>query len=468
MSDLIFYDTEATDVDKRHGQITQFGAVTTDLNFRVRAETNFRVARLPWIVPSPRALEVTGQRAENLDEGISEFEAASRIFKTLTPGYGQERILATFNGPGFDDELIRSTLFRNMQNPWFSSGKLTCRIDVLNLVRLAKTINPDALVVPKDEETGKLSWRLEKLCAANGISLDAHDALADSYGTLEIASLVKETTPEAWDIMRRVGLPSRQEDVFAKAHRSGLPVLLFQYFGEPRVIPCAILGTNGMKGWVLKDLRADNAPETKDEIIETLFTSNTAFPVIRSNFAPITLDTKTAKAIDPTIDVKSIMEAAAKIKGSEVEAAGLKAYKEKGVEPLSDMTSEEKIYSGFIHDRDKPNLTSFLKADSWEKRLSINYEDDRLQDFKARILLNAHYRNEVHFSNDVVAMLKDQCAEVLARPYKGAESRYMTIAKAVQSGVTKEWADWAETTFKCTVDPENILEPDAAQMQMNF
>lgn len=467
MSDLVIYDTEATDVDKRHAQITEFGAITTDMDFRVKSEESFRVARLPWVVPAPKALEVTKQRAEDLDIGISEFKAARRMATYLTPGYGVERTLVTFNGMNFDDELIRTTLFRNLQNPWFFSGKMTSRLDVLNLVRFAKTLNQEALVVPTDDE-GKLSWRLENLCKANGINLDAHEALADAYGTLEIAAHVRETTPEAWEIMRRVGNAARQEDLFAKAHRAGNPILLFQYFGEPRVIPCAVIGTNGQRGWVLKDLRAENAPETKDEIKEILFTSNTAFPTVKSNFAPITLDPATARAIDPTIDVKSIIEAASKIKGSSIEKEALQAYKERGIEPLSNMTSEEKIYSGFIADRDKPRMTSFNKDDNWDKRLAINFDDNRLQDFKSRILLAAHYSGETTFSDEVVSMLRDQCAEALARPYQDNSSRYMTIAKASQDGITKEWADWAEKAFDCDVDRENVQEPEATQMQMAF
>jgi exonuclease I len=43
MSDLVIYDTEATDADIRHGQITQFAGLKTDLDFNISEEITFRV-----------------------------------------------------------------------------------------------------------------------------------------------------------------------------------------------------------------------------------------------------------------------------------------------------------------------------------------------------------------------------------------------------------------------------------------
>lgn len=469
MSDLVIYDTEATDADIRHGQITQFAGLKTDLDFNISEEINFRVKRLPWVVPSPVALTVTKMQAKDLDieDGLSEYEAARKMEKFLVPGYGQERTLVTFRGPSFDDELIRSTLFRNLNNPWFSSGKLTSRLDVFHLVRLAKTINQNALEVPMGDE-GKLTWRLEKLCEANGIPLDAHDALADSYGTLEIADLVRKSTPNAWKTLMRCGSPARQEELLTTAHKNGKPLLLFQFFSEAKVIPCAVLGTNKQKGWILLDLRAENIPDSVDEIKDTLFTKDTSFPIVKSNMAPIFLDETTAKTIDPTLDTKSIISKAKEIKGSQLAENAVEAYRSQIHAQVTNMTSEEKIYSGFISDKDKPNITSFHRADTWEKKLAINFYDERLQDFKARILLDAHYAHKASFHENDVAMLREQCSEALNRPFAEADSRFMTIKKAVEIGIPRDWADWAEDVFDHKIDPSLVQENQADQLQMSF
>lgn len=469
MSDLVIYDTEATDADIRHGQITQFGGLKTDLDFNISEEINFRVKRLPWVVPSPAALAVTKMQARDLDneDGVSEYEAARKMEKFLVPGYGQERTLVTFRGPSFDDELIRTTLFRNLNNPWFSSGKKTSRLDVFHLVRLAKTLNENALEVPMGDE-GKLTWRLEKLCEANGIQLDAHDALADSYGTLQIAALVRNSTPNAWHTLMRCGLPARQEELLSGAHRNGKPLLLFQFFSEAKVIPCAVLGTNEQKGWILVDLRAENIPDTVDDIKATLFTKDTPFPIVKSNMAPIFLDETTAKAIDPSIDTKSIIAKAKEIKGGRLAEQAVEAYMGQAHPRLENMTSEERIYSGFISDKDKPLLTSFHRADTWEKKLAINFTDDRLKDFKARILLDAYYSHKTSFFEEDVAMLREQCAEALNRPFAEADSRFMTIKKALELGVPRDWADWAEEVFDYKIDPSCVPEEEGDQLQMSF
>jgi exonuclease I len=317
-------------------------------------------------------------------------------------------------------------------------------------------------------DEGKLTWRLEKLCEANGIPLDAHDALADSYGTLEIADLVRKSTPNAWKTLMRCGSPVRQEELLITAHKTGKPLLLFQFFSEAKVIPCAVLGTNKQKGWILLDLRAENIPDSADEIKGTLFTKDTSFPIVKSNMAPIFLDETTAKSIDPSLDTKLIIAKANEIKGSQLAENAVEAYRSQTHAPISNMTSEEKIYSGFISDKDKPNITSFHRAETWEKKLAINFYDERLQDFKARILLDAYYAKKASFHESDVAMLREQCSEALNRPFAEADSRFMTIKKAVEVGIPRDWADWAEDVFDYKIDPSLVSEDQTDQLQMSF
>jgi exonuclease I len=132
------------------------------------------------------------------------------------------------------------------------------------------------------------------------------------------------------------------------------------------------------------------------------------------------------------------------------------------------MTSEEKIYSGFISDKDKPNITSFHRAETWEKKLAINFYDERLQDFKARILLDAYYAKKASFHESDVAMLREQCSEALNRPFAEADSRFMTIKKAVEVGIPRDWADWAEDVFDYKIDPSLVSEDQTDQLQMSF
>src|SRR5690606_2380818 len=182
----------------------------------------------------------------------------------------------------------------------------------------------------------------------------------------------------------------------------------------------------------------------------------------------IFLDEKTARAIDSSIDTKSIITKAKEIKRKSIAQAATEAYRSTRYPLPENMTSEEKIYSGFISDKDKPELTAFHRADTWEKRMAINFEDDRLQDFRARILLDAYYSTKTSLSDEDVSLLRDQCSEAISRPFAEADSRFMTIKKALEIGVPKDWADWAEEVFNSEVGSEHIQAEEAEQLQMAF
>lgn len=142
----------------------------------------------------------------------------------------------------------------------------------------------------------------------------------------------------------------------------------------------------------------------------------------------------------------------------------VKAYKDTSYDNPEDMTSEEKIYSGFIDNKERPKLASFHKADSWQKKMSVKFSDERLKDFKARIILDAIYNGKTSLPEGDEELLRVHCAEALARPFAGAESRFMTIKKALEIGVTQDWADWAKEKFNYDIDPDFIKADTENQM----
>jgi len=473
MTDLVIYDTEASDLDVRHGQITQFGAIRADTDFNVLAETDIRVRRLPWIVPSPEALKVTGTSAHELSgEGtISEYRASELIESFLVPGYGQERIFITFNGR-FDDELIRSTLFRNLRSPWFTSGKLSVKVDLLDMVRLACAAGRDLISVPVNDK-GQDSWRLENLCPANGIRIEAHRALGDSYATMELARLVRKAAPWAWETAVRCGLASRCESLLAKAASTGEPVFLFTHFGKAEVVPAAVLGTDKKKKWVLADLRgAREIPSDREEIASLLFTAGTPLPVIRSNNSPYLLDRETAMAIDPQIDLDGILSRAVHIKDSPIPEMATASLKSRTYEKAGTLTSEERIYSGFVSDWDKPTMTRFHRAHSWQEKASLKFRDDRLADFAARIVLEARHYGEADLSEGQAREAEALCSEALSRPWAAAEdARWTTLASAALNA-DDEWLSWASAEFGHVPGAETTtfqnVEDSAQARQMDF
>lgn len=471
MNDLIIYDTEATDLDVKHGQITQFAAVKADINFNISDQLNIRVRRLPWVVPTPRALEVTGMDVHDLDSkgDMSEYDASEKIEKFVVPGYGDKRLLVTFNGR-FDDELIRTTLFRNLRSPWFSSGKKTYKLDVLDLIRLACSDESVDINVPIKDD-GTPSWKLEHLSPANGIEINAHDALGDTLSTMRLAKLVKEKAPWAWRVAVWCGLAENCEKKMKEALAADKPVFLHKHFGKPEIMPVAVLGTDSKKKWVLADLRKmDAMPDSAEEIASLLYTPNTPFPVIRTNNAPYFLGEDLATTLDPTINIADIRLRVQEIKEKGLSTAAVRALKSRPYDQSNETTSEEKIYSGFVDDWDKPKMTEFHRAKNWEERSKIVFKDQRLKDFACRLLLEANHYGEASVPAETIRSAASVCAEVLSRPFADEDAPWATL-KSASKEADKNWLDWAEETFGkslAPVEPQNDNETTAPQMDFGF
>ena len=73
------------------------------------------------------------------------------------------------------------------------------RWDLIDLVRATCALRPGGFVWP-EEEDGVVTFGLERLSAANGISHgSAHDAISDVEATIGLARLVRESQPKLWD-----------------------------------------------------------------------------------------------------------------------------------------------------------------------------------------------------------------------------------------------------------------------------
>lgn len=469
MSDLIVYDCEATDVDVRHGQITQFASLRANERLEVLEERNIRIRRLSYVVPAPEALKVTKTDPFDLDADDlpTEYEAASDIERALMPRFGRDQVNVTFNGPGFDDEALRTMLFRNMRYPWFSSGKNIVRVDMLSVIRLLDAAAPGTIVIPETGD-GRQTWRLEKVCPANGIEIDAHDALGDVRATFELAKLVMERAPWAWDIARRAGSANGAESLLAAAERSGLPVHQFTHFGKPDVVPCAVLGTDRKKKWILADLRRDDVPTDADSISEGLYTKESPFRVVRSGGCPIFLTDDEVARFFPDIDRGNLIKAATIIKqGGILAPAAVDALGRSTFEMPEAATSEERIYDGFVQNHDKDRMGRFNTAKTWAERAAVRFSDDRLKDFAGRIVTEAISSGRAQsVPPDLAASAAAACAGAMERPFAPADARWMTIEAALESGADERWKEWSERTFSPA--PAAVADEPQPPRQLGF
>lgn len=471
MIDHLVYDTETTDVDVHHGQIVQFASIRADSDFNTVSEDDIRIRRLPYVVPAPEAMEVTGLDPAELDapDRPTEYEASGQIEKLLRPRYGLDQINITFNGAKFDDELLRMMLYRNLRNPWFYSSPSIRRVDLLPLARLMHTINAATITVPTKED-GRPSWKLADLCTANGIDILAHDALEDVRGTLALAHMMKSRAPSLWAEGVNCGHAFKAEQQLRDQMARGTPAWLFTYFGKPELIPCAVLANDRRKKWILLDLRAEPGPVMARDISTSLYTAESPYRVVRSNAAQLLVSDVVARSLIGEHEVDSMRRAAEAVRANASlrEEAGKALTLTSFEMPLSP-TSEERIYDGFFQDPDHARMRRFHSA-RWAERSSMEFDDGRLSDFAARIVIEAVINGqapEVH--GDLFETLLERCREAYARPCASADSRWMSIAKGRASTPSDSWSSWADGAVgKMVVSQAQPDQPHPVAGQFSF
>lgn len=448
MLEYTFYDDEATGLSKRHDQVTQFAGITCDESFRIKNSISQFVRLLLYIVPHPSALSVTRKTPWDLCDPslISEYAAASRISRFLTPERGVRRVFVTYNGIKYDDELLRTMLYRNLHNPYFNSGKDAIKIDLLSVVRLVVAVAPEALVVPRDEE-GRISLRLERICPANGIHLEAHDAYHDSVATMRLFRLVQEKAPWAIELALECGSARRVEEMLASSIQTGEPLYSFTSFGNADFAPLAIMASDGKK-FIGIDLRADAFPEDGGKIAEQLYKPGTPFQIVTSNKFPLLLTAAQMRGVQGVELPESLIQRANEINNKTAFRAACKdAVSRNTLDKVNDPVSEELIYDGFFEGEDKRRMAAFNGTPNWVEKAKIPFADRRLRDFSARIILDAVSNGQAALPAEVIRSLAIDCSEALCRPFGAASSRHMTIAKCIEEGADADWMDWARGRY---------------------
>ena len=207
MKTFLWYDLETFGLNPRYDRIAQAAAIRTDMDFNQIGEPIVLYSRLsPDYLPTPDSCLITGITPQEVNErGIPEAEMIERLrAEFMVP----ETIAVGYNNINFDDEVIRSTLYRNLYDPFEREYRNKCsRWDIINLVRATRDLRPDGIVFSKlNDETNAPSFKLTDLTEENNIEqIGAHDALVDVRATIAIAKLIKEKQPKLfqWAITHR-------------------------------------------------------------------------------------------------------------------------------------------------------------------------------------------------------------------------------------------------------------------------
>ena len=196
---ILWYDLETFGLNPHYDRIAQAAALRTDMDLNVIDKPILLYSKLsPDYLPVPSSCMVTGITPQKVNEtGINEADMIGKLVEEMMkPG----TITTGYNSIGFDDECIRSTLYRNLYDPFEREYTNLCsRFDIINLVRATRDLRPQGMVFEKKNEAGFTSFRLTDLTEENNIDqTGAHDALVDVRATISIARLIKKNQPKLW------------------------------------------------------------------------------------------------------------------------------------------------------------------------------------------------------------------------------------------------------------------------------
>lgn len=420
----IFYDTETTGIDKYFDQILQFAAIKTDEDFNIIDKINLRCRLLPFILPSPMALMITGISVDNLQKPeLSYYEMAAKLVEKFDE-WGASTFIG-YNSLSFDENMLRQCFYQSFQPVYYTQMNGNKRADVMKLVLMVYHFDPDAIVFPTDEN-GKVRFKLDMLCPANGIDhLDAHEAMSDVTATADLMKLIKEKSPDIYQSWWNTSDKNYVKN-FVDTHEVFLTTsLTVKSINKPVTKLCEAEGDG--ETWLFdlnynpEDYFQMSAEQLAKEIEKKgkgafLKIRHNAQPALHSNIScgPCSFDDLSikAKALKGNGDFKGLFAEACKL---------LKQV------DYPNEHIEQKIFSGFVSWKDSAVMKKFHAAKPDDKFAVLNeFDDERLQELGERMLC-------VDFSDHLPADVMVEFKESVSNKLKAeGDVPFLTIPKAIK------------------------------------
>jgi exodeoxyribonuclease-1 len=412
MDSIFWHDYETFGADPARDRPAQFAGIRTDLELNIidHAHT-FYCRPFEDYLPAPQACLITGiTPQEARSKGDPEAVFAQRVHTLFSH---PQTCVAGYNSIRFDDEFSRHLFFRNFYDPYereYRNGN--SRWDLIDVVRMTHALRPEGVRWPVGED-GQVSFRLEKLTAANDIRHEAaHDAMSDVYATIALAKLIRTAQPKLYDyafsLRRKQVLKERFDFEQMKPFihvSSKFPASL----GCMAVVVPLFVHPTNPNGVVCWDLRVDPAmlvSESPDILRQRLYTPSQAlsageqrpaFKTIHLNKCPMVAPISMLKTIDPRrlcewqIDSGTMQRHLDWLLQEREHLAPLVGiFEQQPVQGSEVIDPELTLYSGgFLSDRDRRQLQRVRQARPETLELeSFEFEDERLDEllfrYKAR------------------------------------------------------------------------------------
>lgn len=468
MTSIFWYDYETTGINPRCDRPLQVAGIRTDHELNEIGEAvNLYCQPSDDILPHPAACMITGITPGRLAaEGLSEADFMTRVHAQLaqpgTCGSG-------YNTLRFDDEMTRYSLYRNFFDPYareWQGGN--SRWDLIDVARAAYALRPQGIVWP--EEEGRVSLKLERLTAANGIDHgQAHDALSDVRATIALGRLIREKQPKLFDWLFQLRSKQRVMDQIRllqpMVHISGRFSAARSYLGV--VLPLAWHPRN-RNALIVCDLHLDPQgllDQDAESLRQRLYTRRdeleegelpVPLKLIHINRCPVVAPLNVLRPQDQQrlqLDMELYQVRAQQL------SAGQEVWREKlqAIYATEDFAAtedpEQQLYDGFIGDRDRRLCEQVRLADPVDlAQAHWPFDDGRLPE----LLFRYRARNFIETLNkQEQEHWKTFCQQRLLDPKYGAPNtleafnaacaQSLLNATPAQKAVLNEWQDYARS-----------------------
>lgn len=400
MTSIFWYDYETTGITPRCDRALQVAGIRTDAELNeIEAPVNLYCRPSDDILPHPMASMITGITPDCLAErGLVEADFITRVHAELArPG----TCGAGYNTLRFDDEVTRYSLYRNFFDPYareWQGGN--SRWDLIDVVRTAYALRPEGITWP--EEEGRVTLRLERLTAANGIDHgQAHDALSDVRATIALARLIRERQPRLYDWLFQLRSKQRVMDQIRllqpMVHISGRFSAARHFLGvvlplawHPRNRNALIVCDLGLDPQPLLELDAESLRQRLYQRHDDLAPGQLPVPLklIHINRCPVVAPLTVLRAQDQQrlqLDMAVQQRRAEQlIEQQQVWQEKLAAlYAQEDFTPSED--PEQQLYDGFLGDRDRRLCEQVRVADPQQLAQSAwPFDDERLPELLFR------------------------------------------------------------------------------------
>ncbi|WP_442580264.1 exodeoxyribonuclease I [Mesorhizobium sp. ASY16-5R] len=389
---FIFYDTETTGADRVFDQILQFAAVLTDDELNVVDEFQIRSRLLPYVVPSPGAMVVTGVSVEQLfDPGTpSHYQMCRRIHAVMTAW--SPATIVGYNSLRFDEELLRQAFYKSLLPIYLTNTNGNSRLDVLTMALAVHAFQPEALTWPINEK-GRVSFKLDRLVPANGFDhRNAHDALADVHATIHIARLIRERAPAVWSAATAYRTKAAAAQ-YVETEPVFVATRLAFGFHSSRLVTALGLNPGNSSELLALDLQHDPAElvsMSDEQLAAHIATVPRPILSVKLNGCPVFMPTEIAGPLAPghELGTSELAHRAQLVRNNPDLCSRLIAAVLAGRIPFEESPHvEERIYAGFYSQSDQAVLDDFHRSD-WQRRieLSNHFEDGRLRMLARRIV----------------------------------------------------------------------------------